>query len=128
MRSKRSPCWNGESAAADAIARRNFRFPRGIRLRQLVEDELAPYRSQTNASVEGPDLLLKCEPAPTLPLAVHELVTNAVRFGALATGRGRVAVRWHAVGEISSAPLTLIWQECGGPPPPRRSSAGSEST
>jgi two-component sensor histidine kinase len=119
MRSKRSPRSNSEFAAADALGRRNSRLPRknwcGVRLKQLVEDELAPYRSQTNASVEGPDLPLKREPAQALALALHELVTNAVRHGALSTGRGRVAVRWQAAGEIGSAQLKLVWQECGGP-------------
>ena len=66
-------------------------------------------------SLEGPDLSLLPDPTQALAMVVHELVTNAVKYGALSTASGRVAVRWEVAGEISSAQLNLVWQEAGGP-------------
>jgi two-component sensor histidine kinase len=94
---------------------RRHRNLKGIRLRELVEDELAPYRRNANASIEGPDLPLMPEPAQALAIALHELVTNAVRYGALSTADGRVAVWWQVAGELGSARLNLVWQEADGP-------------
>jgi PAS domain S-box-containing protein len=103
----------------DALARAHARFirrhPTGLPLKELVEDEVAPYRSQRNVSVEGPQLHLTPQPAQALAMVLHELVSNAVKYGALSTANGRVAVRWQVAGEIRSAQLSLVWQETDGP-------------
>jgi two-component sensor histidine kinase len=104
------------SGRINALARTSARFSGGGRigrLRELIEDELAPYRSETNLCVEGPDLALDREPAQALALVLHELVTNAVKYGALSTANGCVVVRWQVAGETSQ--LSLVWQETGGP-------------
>ena len=67
----------------NAIARSHARLSRSnwksASLKELVEDELAPHRVDTNVSVEGPDLPLMPEPAQALAMVFHELVTNAVK-------------------------------------------------
>jgi PAS domain S-box-containing protein len=107
------------SGRINALARTHAHFScssrRGTRLRELIEHEFAPYRGQTNVCVEGPDLALNPEPAQALALVFHELVTNAVKYGALSTAEGRVAVRWQVAGEMGSAQLNLVWKEAGGP-------------
>jgi PAS domain S-box-containing protein len=97
-----------------AMARAQARSSRGnsTGLRELVEGELAPYRSQTNATVEGPDLVLIPRAAEALSMVFQELATNAVKYGALSTAEGRVAVRWHLTGDSQ---LNVVWQEEGGP-------------
>jgi PAS domain S-box-containing protein len=100
-----------------AMARAHARLSRGnsAGLREVVEDELAPYQSQTNATVEGPDVVLIPRAAQALGMVFQELATNAVKYGALSTAEGRVAVRWHLTGENCSAQLNVVWQEEGGP-------------
>jgi PAS domain S-box-containing protein len=103
----------------NALVRSHARLSRSnwksASFRELVEDELAPHRSETNVWMEGPELPLSPESAHALAMVLHELVTNAVKYGALSTTDGRVAVRWEVAGEISSAQLSLIWQESEGP-------------
>ena len=103
----------------DALSRAHARSSQsnstGVRLRELVEGELAPYRTNTNVSMEGPDLPLMPEPAMALTMVCHELVTNAVKHGAFSTAEGRVSVGWQVVGELSSAQLNFVWEETGGP-------------
>ncbi|SFJ57560.1 HWE histidine kinase domain-containing protein [Methylobacterium brachiatum] len=78
--------------------------------------------------LNGPDLLIGPSAALSLALMLHELGTNAVKYGALSTETGRVAVRWEtgcdAAGDDG---FTLVWRESGGPPvaPPRRRGFGS---
>jgi PAS domain S-box-containing protein len=103
----------------NALVRSHARLSRSngksATFRELLEDELTPHRSETNVWMEGPELPLNPESAHALAMILHELVTNAVKYGALSTTDGRVAVRWDVAGEISSAQLRLIWQESEGP-------------
>jgi two-component sensor histidine kinase len=87
----------------------------GTGLKELVKDELAPYRTSTKVSVEGPDLPLNARAAQALATVLHELTANAEKYGALSTAEGQVAVRWEIAGEIRSAQLTFVWRETGGP-------------
>jgi PAS domain S-box-containing protein len=66
----------------------------GVSLGELVRSELAPYVGESSASVEGPDVLLTAESTQPMAIVLHELVTNASKYGALATPEGRVSVRW----------------------------------
>jgi PAS domain S-box-containing protein len=88
----------------------------GARLADLVDKELAPWARTGNTSVEGQDVLLS--PAATQPIAIvlHELATNASKYGALTTPHGRISVRWafQRNGEQPGA-LVLEWIESGGP-------------
>jgi PAS domain S-box-containing protein len=103
------------SAMARAHARLSRSSWTGARLRELVEEELAPYRSPKNTSVEGPDLVLLPEAARALGMVVHELATNAVKYGSLSTAEGRLAIRWRLAGQNDAAQLHIVWQESDGP-------------
>ncbi len=81
-----------------------------VTLDELVEAELAPLQCE-RVAVDGPAVQLAPRIALYLSMGLHELVTNAVKYGALSTGAGRVALNWtHA-----DSRLTLSWQESGGP-------------
>ncbi|BAK65779.1 putative response regulator receiver protein [Sphingobium sp. SYK-6] len=93
-------------------------------LRDLVQGQLdmgviAPDR----LSAEGPDVQLAPEPALHLAMVIHELATNAVKYGALSTPTGRVDLDWS----LAEGKLFFEWKESGGPPvaPPRRTGFGS---
>jgi PAS domain S-box-containing protein len=84
----------------------------GAALRGLVEDELAPYRTEPEEMVRGgPNAILKPAAAQSLALALHELVTNAAKYGALSSRSGHVDVSWAIHGNN----LVIQWVETGGP-------------
>jgi PAS domain S-box-containing protein len=88
----------------------------GLPLAELIERELAPYAAGSNAEAGGPAVVLIAEAGQALAMVVHELVTNAAKYGALSEQQGRVSVRWRLVPENGSgAHLALDWQEAGGP-------------
>ncbi|HZF77400.1 MAG TPA: HWE histidine kinase domain-containing protein [Acetobacteraceae bacterium] len=107
---------------------------RGASLQGLLEGELAPFlvaeggtEARPQAVLHGPSVLLPAAAAQPLAMAIHELATNALKYGALSTASGRVEVTWRLVGE-AGAILTLSWAEAGGPPlegPPERRGFGS---
>lgn len=68
----------------------------GMDLESLVAEELLAYAAHEDgqATISGPEVLLRLRTAETFGLAVHELATNAVKYGALASSNGTVAVRW----------------------------------
>jgi PAS domain S-box-containing protein len=86
----------------------------GADIAHLVAEELAPYRSADAAGrviTEGPPTFLSPENAQNLALALHELATNSVKYGALSASNGLLKVIW----ETNEGVLTLSWQESGGP-------------
>jgi two-component sensor histidine kinase len=85
----------------------------GVDLRSIVMDELYPYCPQgTRAEVNGPDLRLKPQLAQLIAMALHELTTNAVKYGALSVSGGLLRVEWsHA----ANGNLVIRWTETGGP-------------
>jgi two-component sensor histidine kinase len=98
----------------------------GTDLRHLVEEVLTPYRvpDERRTRISGPDLVLEPSAAQSMALAVHELATNAVKYGALSASAGRVEIEWsHPVG----GRLAVGWTETGGPPvkPPTRRGFGT---
>lgn len=94
-------------------------------LRDLVHRQLAPFVDTDTERVEirGEDVRLKPEAVQSLGLALHELATNATKYGALSEAEGMVAVRWERTGATG---LALTWAERGGPPvaEPTRSGFG----
>ena len=96
----------------------------------MLRDELAwQGGDERRVQIAGPAVPLGEKAAEALGLALHELATNAVKYGALASPRGRLAVRWqvHAGGEHPR--LTLEWHETGVPVTdmaPRHSGFGRE--
>lgn len=98
----------------------------GVSLEAVLREELALYQQQDgrNVRLSGPPVTLKPKCALTLGLAVHELATNAAKYGALSSNVGNVEVRWTI--EPQEQALTISWLESGGPPvsPPKRSGFG----
>ena len=84
-------------------------------LRELVMRELAPHIAGdgSNARVNGPPIMLKPQAALLLALVMHELTTNAAKYGALSTPGGRVDVAWAITGG-GPRHLELTWTEQGG--------------
>ena len=78
-------------------------------------------------SFEGPELLLAPQTAVSVTMAVHELCTNAIKYGALSNETGHVEVRWAIVTEGDGGRLRLTWRERGGPPvsPPKKRGFGT---
>jgi two-component sensor histidine kinase len=89
----------------------------GLPLTDLVRRELTPYATHNNTEINGPSILLKAEAGQALAMVLHELATNAAKYGALSTKEGRVSIRWdrHLNGHPRSH-LVLEWKEIGGPP------------
>jgi two-component sensor histidine kinase len=85
---------------------------------EVAELILAPYRSSDleRVTIGGPPLALRRGPAITLALCLHELATNAVKYGALSAPRGRVAFKWSRELDDGKALLRLHWTERDGPP------------
>jgi PAS domain S-box-containing protein len=84
----------------------------GIPLRQLVGRELAPYATKSNTDVDGLEVFLKPQAGQAMAMVLHELVTNAAKYGALSVPGGHVSVRWM-LGAQSG--FCVHWQERGGP-------------
>ena len=98
----------------------------GASLRMLVEQQLGAHadRFGDGIAIEGEDVMLKPEAVQNLGLALHELATNARKYGSLSEPCGQIRIHWQVCDEASK--LKLVWQERGGPPvtPPERSGFG----
>jgi PAS domain S-box-containing protein len=106
------------SAAHDLLTRTNWE---AASLRQVVTDALAAAASQPERiSTRGPDLALAPKTAVSLAMALHELSTNALKYGALSNDSGTVTVGWSTAG----GRLRLEWREAGGPPVTRPTRRG----
>ncbi|MFO6446308.1 sensor histidine kinase [Erythrobacter sp. NE805] len=86
-----------------------------IAITELVDGALKALGvAESRVAVAGPDLQMKPKPAVSLSMALHELGTNAMKYGSLSVETGRVAVNWGLEGET----FVFSWVERGGPPPP----------
>jgi two-component sensor histidine kinase len=83
----------------------------GADLATLVRDQLAPYTTDTNMSIAGPDIIVGAQATQSLSMVLHELVTNAAKYGALSIPGGRVSVSWEHAG----TKLIFVWRELDGP-------------
>jgi len=110
----------------DALANVHSLFVRsrwtGAELRSLVEQELSPYAGggEMRTLINGPAVVLKPDAAQAMAMALHELATNAAKYGALSAATGQVRVEWSYVED---GQLVCRWTEAGGPlitPPTRR--------
>lgn len=92
----------------------------------LVDGALAPYAGRDGGRVQaaGPELRLSPRAALAVAMALHELATNAAKYGALSNERGKVLIDWSADG---AGHFRLTWREVGGPPvaPPGRAGFGT---
>jgi two-component sensor histidine kinase len=92
----------------------------GAGLTDLVRHQLAPYATEANMTVSGPDVMLSAAATQAVAMVLHELVTNAAKYGALSSPNGRVSVHWEpaagASADGAAAMLAIAWRETGGPP------------
>ena len=90
---------------------------RGISLTELIQRELAPYATPNNVDIVGPEIVLCAEAGQAMAMVLHELITNAAKYGALSAKDGRVSIRWNQrPNGHSGSYLAFEWQEVGGPP------------
>ena len=109
------------SKTHDVLTRQHWE---GADVREVIGEVIAAYRGQSGNGrfrIDGPELILQPKAALALSLALHELATNAVKYGALSNHTGGIEIEW----EVTSQPrrFRLLWAETGGPkvePPGRR--------
>lgn len=104
--------------AHDVLTRENWE---GAHIRAIAYSALGAHIDGARITLDGADLRLTPRTSLALSMALHELATNAVKYGALSTESGRVAVSWSA--PAGQPGLELIWREQGGPavtPPAQR--------
>jgi PAS domain S-box-containing protein len=87
----------------------------GVGLTDLVRHQLAPYATQANTTISGPDVMLTAAATQAVAMVLHELVTNAAKYGALSSQDGRVSVTWERRSGAEPS-LRIVWRELGGPP------------
>ena len=89
----------------------------GVNLADLVHNQLAPYATISNTMIGGPDVTLAPATTQAVAMALHELVTNAVKYGSLSNPNGHVSVNWDRNdSEKTEARVKIEWRETGGPP------------
>ena len=90
----------------------------GAPLRELVRSQLEPFvdPASERVRIDGPDVRLTAEAGNSLTMALHELATNAAKYGALSNAQGQVAIRWAREDEGPAQRFRLEWRESGGPP------------
>jgi PAS domain S-box-containing protein len=111
---------NALARAQTSLANRHWE---GGRLEDVVRDELEALCPRDRIDLAGPEVSLSPEQVQPISLLLHELATNANKYGACSRDNGRVSVRWTREGRQ----VTLTWRETGGPPvsTPSREGFGS---
>ena len=96
----------------------------------LAHKQLAPFLSDDTSRLElkGPAIVVQPETATSLGLILHELATNASKYGALSVPTGSVSLVWRVSNTGNPPSLHITWRETGGPPvkPPTRRGFGSQ--
>jgi two-component system CheB/CheR fusion protein len=102
----------------------------GVDLEYLVVEEMLGYNAREGEQlrISGPAVRFQPKAAETFALAIHELATNAIKYGALSKPAGRVDVSWRLNNSGDQTELIFDWQERGGPrgEPPQRKGFGTE--
>jgi two-component sensor histidine kinase len=88
-----------------------------VALRDILAEELRPFLAgdRTNVVINGPRVLLEPRAALSLAMALHELTTNAVKYGALSVPEGNLGVTWCVTSGETERTLVLDWVESNGP-------------
>jgi two-component sensor histidine kinase len=104
-------------ARLQALARANRELTKsnwsGVNLSEIVRSELQPYAERT--VVDGIDVILSPQHAQNFTLTLHELATNAAKYGALSNGSGKVGVSWTITRQNGNNKLGFKWRESRGP-------------
>jgi len=115
----------GLAASQDLLIESNWQ---GVRVADLVRSQLSLFRNLIGTRIElnGPPVRLQPPAAQAIGMALHELATNASKYGALAGETGHVTVSWSLEGGEGEREFVLVWQERDGPPvkPPERRGFG----
>jgi len=104
------------ASAYGALSRVNWRR---IAIDEIIHQELDPFGAE-RISLCGPEVLLEPQPALSLGMVMHELATNAAKYGALSQAAGSVAIEW----QYEQGNLALTWTERGGPPVTKSDKSG----
>ena len=112
------------SATHDLLSQSNWR---DALLSDVIRNELAPYLqdNERHVAMSGPEVRLAPNDAMSLGLAIHELATNAAKYGALTSDGGRIVIEWK---QLTPDSVEVYWREEGGPPvtPPARRGFGRD--
>jgi PAS domain S-box-containing protein len=104
-------------ARLQALARANRQLSQSswsrVDLSEIVRSAMAPFGGRT--MIDGVDVLIGAEHVQNFSLALHELATNAAKYGALSNERGRVEICWTIAGDGRDNRLKFVWKERGGP-------------
>lgn len=106
----------GIAASHDLLVSANWE---GASVGSLVREQLLPFAGANSArlALMGPDVVLNATAAQSIGLALHELATNAIKYGALSTPDGKLSISWSIQEFEDQADwLTITWTELGGPP------------
>jgi PAS domain S-box-containing protein len=113
----------GLAASHDLLVNQNWV---GAPLNELVRRQVDAFAeaNRLNVAISGPDIVISAKAAQTIGLALHELATNSMKYGALSTPTGKVSIEWVYIGSAEDTQkLQIIWQEHAGPivkPPTRK--------
>jgi two-component sensor histidine kinase len=103
------------SASQDLLVKSSWT---AVQLDELVRSQLTHFCQQNDnrITVNGPLMQITAAASQTLGMAVHELATNAVKFGALSNEAGRVEISWHLLPDVTGQQqFSMSWRESGGP-------------
>jgi PAS domain S-box-containing protein len=112
-----------------ALARSDHRLTQtswsGASLRNVIESELEHFSDRIR--IDGPEVVLAAQMAQNFALAIHELATNAAKYGSLSKPGGEVIIGWAVANNGAGEALQFRWQERGGPPvvPPKHKGLGT---
>ena len=84
-------------------------------LKAIVDQELSVYGRERIAT-DGPSVMLNPKASIAVAMLLHELSTNAARYGSLSVPGGRISTTWSVRGDNGNEMLSLSWSEMGGPP------------
>ena len=101
----------GGSAGIDAVDLAVELVGEAAEIGDVVRQALVPFCADGRCNIAGPPIRIMPQTAVSLSLAMHELATNAAKYGALSVETGRVRVAWRRIGED----VELVWEEIGGP-------------
>ena len=88
---------------------------RPTRFRDILVPELISVYGEDRVELRGPDVRLNARAAVALGMTLHELITNAAKYGALSNETGTLSVQWSLVDEGDGGKFVIRWQESGGP-------------
>jgi PAS domain S-box-containing protein len=99
----------------------------GASIREIVSRATGAFRSQERLRIAGPHVRVAPKQALALSMALHELSTNAAKYGALSNDKGHIDIEWRTGNRNGSRVAELTWVEAGGPPvsPPAHKGFGS---